>query len=476
MFKLTIIGLGIDENDITKKALDIIKGAEKLVVRTFHTFSFNAVKNLNKKVISLDSVYEKSRNFNTLNLNLAKEVLNLLKTEDVVYLVDGSATEDNSCKELLKRHKNCEIISGVSNKDKCLERLKISTTNVSSLSAYDVLCDCEFSLPAVIYAVDSKNIASDIKLKLFSLVGEEFDVFVASNDFTKKVKIYELDRLSTYDYSTSIYIPFIELTKKQRFTYNDLLEILRILRGENGCMWDREQTPKSIEKNLLEETYELLDAIEKDDDEQIIEEAGDVLLQVAFYTIFGEESLRYDSGDILSGVCLKLITRHTHVFGSDVAKNQEEALISWNKNKAVEKGYKSGYEYIDSIPKNLPSLMRAEKVGSRAKKYNFDFNNVEETYAKILEELEEVKQAVKNNNFDEIESECGDLLFSVVNTVRKLGVDAETALNRSTNKFIMRFKKLEEYLIKNSKDMKEMTIEELDKYYEMLKKESVNGN
>ena len=400
----------------------------------------------------------------------------MLKTENVTYLVDGSAMEDSSVKELLKRVKNPKIIAGVSAKEKCLERLKVVETSCASISAYDVLGDLEISFPSVIYAIDSVKIASEIKLKLMNLVGEDIEVYISSNDFTKKIPLYELDRLKFYDYSTSLYIPYTQLTKKQRFNFNDLIEILKVLRSENGCPWDRVQTPTSIEKNLIEETYELIDAIESGDDDKIIEEAGDVLLQVAFYILFGEESGRYNSVDVISNICSKLITRHTHVFGKDVATNKDEALDTWNKNKAVEKGYSSAYEYIDSVPKNLPSLMRAQKVGSRAGKYNFDFNNVEETYKKVLEELEEIKQAVKSGSKEEIEKECGDLLFSAVNTVRKLGVDAETALYKSTEKFIRRFKRLEEYLLKHNKNMKDLKIEELDIYYDMLKSETVDGN
>ena len=476
MHKLTVIGLGCDKNDITLSGLNAIKGAEKLVVRTMRTLSFDVVKDLNKEVISLDYVYEKSRSFNTLNVNLAKEVIKLLNDYDVCYLVDGSATEDLSTKEILKRVKDAKIISGVSAKEKCLERLKISTTSCASLSAYDVLLDEEFSFPAVIYAIDSVKIASELKLKLMNLIGEETIVYLASNDFTKKIPLYELDRVKKYDYSTSLYLPSVELTKKERFTFNDLLKILEILRSENGCPWDREQTPKSIEKNLLEETYELLDAIESDDDDKIIEEAGDVLLQVAFYILFGEESGRYNAEDVLTNISSKLITRHTHVFGQDKASNGEEALSTWTKNKAIGKGYNSAYEYVDSVPKNLPALMRAQKVGSRAGKYNFDFNGVEETYLKVFEEIEEIKNAVKLGDKEEIEKECGDLIFSVVNTVRKLGVDAETALIKSTNKFVNRFKRLEEYLIKNGKDMKQLKIEELDRYYDQIKLENTNEN
>ncbi len=476
MNSLVIIGLGLKEGDLTLNGLNEINKSQKLVVRTNKTLSYNTVKDMKKEIVSLDYVYEKSRNFNTLNKNLCKEIINMLKTQSVTYLVDGSAVEDTSVQMLLKRVKNAKVIAGVSAKESALERLKISKTNCHTISAYDILSKEEFSFPLVVYAVDSKKIASEIKLILSNLIGDEVDIYLTSNKITKKIKLFTLDRQSEYDYSTSIFIDSEVLTKKQRFTFNDLLKILEILRGENGCPWDKVQTPKSIEKNLIEETYELLDAIEQDDDEKIIEESGDVLLQVAFYILFGEESFRYNREDVLSNVCSKLITRHTHVFGADKANSGEEALKTWNNNKAKEKGYQNGYEYIDSVPKNLPAVMRAQKVGSRAQKYNFDFANVEQTFSKILEEIEEIKTAIKNDSFSELEKECGDLLFSAVNTVRKLGVDGETALIHATNKFINRFKLLEEEVIKSGKNMKELSIEELDKIYEKVKLRCKNGN
>ncbi len=476
MNSLVIIGLGLKEGDLTLNGLNEINKSQKLVVRTNKTLSYNNIKDMGKEIVSLDYVYEKSRNFNTLNANLCKEIINILKTKSVTYLVDGSAVEDSSVQLLLKKVKNAKVIAGVSAKESALERLKISKTNCHTISAYDILSKEEFSLPLVVYAIDSKKIASEIKLILSNLIGDEVDIYLTSNKITKKIKLFELDRQIEYDYSTSIFIDSEVLTKKQRFNFNDLLKILEILRGENGCPWDKVQTPKSIEKNLIEETYELLDAIELDDDDKIIEEAGDVLLQVAFYILFGEESLRYNREDVLTNICSKLITRHTHVFGNDTANSGEEALKTWNKNKAIEKGYQNGYEYIDSVPHNLPSVMRAQKVGSRAQKYNFDFNSVEETFSKIIEEIEEIKTAIKSGNFEEIESECGDLLFSAVNTVRKLGVDGETALIRATNKFINRFKLLEEEVINSGKDMKNLTLEELDKIYENVKHRGENGN
>ena len=466
---ITIIGLGFEDGDLTIRAKNLINESEKVVVRTNKTKSFSCLKDYKGEIVSLDFVYEKSKNFNTLNKNLAKEILKLSKTEKVVYLVDGSATEDSSVKEILNSKAKVEIISGVSISSSCLAKLGESTTNVTTISAYDVLFKEQFSLPAIVYAIDDSGLASEIKLILSDLIGEECDCKIISGGKVESIKIYELDRLSNYDYSTCLYVKNSPLVNKQRFNYLDLIEILKVLRGENGCPWDKVQTPTSIEKNLIEECYELIDAIENNDTEQIIEEIGDVLLQTAFYVLFGEEDGSYTVSDVLSGVCLKLISRHTHVFGQDKASDSQSALANWNKNKIIEKGYETNADYLNAVPKNLPSVLRAQKVGSRAGKCNFDFDNVEQVFSKIYEEIEEIKSAIKSGNSALIEEECGDLLFSAVNVVRKLDVDGETSLYHSTDKFISRFKKLEDEVLKDGKDISSLTAKELDEYYNKVK-------
>ena len=469
MNKITLIGLGLDEGDITLNALNALKDATCVVARTGDALSFKTLKNLNINAVTLDEVYKKSRNFDTLNKNLAKQIIELAKTTPVVYAVDGSVSEDASCKAILQKCKNVQVFSGVSATTKCLERLKISQVSICGVSAYDYINGFKATYPLVIYALDSREIASQVKLMLGQAVGEEVGIFVTDNKGSKKVKVYELDRLKNYDYSTCAYIENKHFLKKQRFEFSDLIDITKALRGENGCPWDREQTPKSIEKNLIEETYELIEAIESDDDTMIIEELGDVMLQTAFYLVFGEENGRYDYYDVLSGICSKLISRHTHVFGTDKAKDSESALDTWNKNKAVEKGYQNGTEYLKSVPKNFPSVMRAQKVGSRAGKQGFDFENENQVIDKIYEEINEVKLAIDKKDKEEIKKECGDLLFSVVNLVRKLDVDGETALNYSTEKFITRFSRLEQEVEKRGLQMNKLTQTQLDDIYNSLK-------
>ncbi len=472
MNKINLIGLGSDYGDLTLKAFDIIKNSQKVVVRTNLTKSFSQIKKIKEDVVSLDYVYLKSKNFDTLNKNLAKEVINMSKDGEITYLVDGCAVEDRSVCEILKRHKNVNLIAGVSNMSKCLEKLNVSLSSCSLYTAYDLLKGESLSLPAVIYNIDNVHVASEIKLKLINEVGEDVKINVVSNEINKKIEVFKLDRLKIYDYSTSIYIPKISLIDKQRFDFSDLLEILRILRGENGCPWDKVQTPDSIKINLIEECYELIDAIESKDDDKIIEETGDVLLQTAFYILFGEEENAFTKKDVLSNLCQKLITRHTHVFGKDKASDADSALSNWNKNKGIEKGYQNDTEYLRSVPRCFPAVIYSQKVGGRASKCGFDFEDVREVFSKIYEEIEEVKSAVLKNDVKEIEKECGDLLFSAVNAVRKLNVDGEIALKLSADKFVDRFERLEKAVLKDGKQIKNLSARELDKYYNLTKNEN----
>lgn len=470
MNEIIVVGLGVDEFDLPLVTEQLIKSHAVVVARTGEALSVKLLMQKYPNIKTLDSVYLKSRNFDTLNANLGKEILALAKETPVLYLVDGSCQEDNSVKYILKRAKNVKVISGLSHANKCLQRAGVIEPSFTCASAYD-LNTANLSLPLVVTAIDGFMLASQLKLSLTDRFGEEITAFVTSNTGVKKIKLYELDRLKSYDYSTCLYIPSLPLVEKERFDFNDLLKILEILRAPNGCPWDREQTEKTILKNVIEEAYELVDAVEKEDDEQIVEETGDLILQSAFYVIFGEEGYRYNRSDVLSGICSKLISRHTHVFGGDKAVKASDALSVWNNNKITEKGFETATEYLKSVPSAMPSIMRAEKVGKRAKKYGFDFEKFEDALSKLNEEIEELKTAKLSGDCVEIEKECGDVLFSAVNCVRLLGIDGEIALSRSTEKFINRFSLMENEVLKSGKSLTDLNLNELDKIYEKVKRD-----
>lgn len=256
---------------------------------------------------------------------------------------------------------------------------------------------------------------------------------------------------------------------KENYNVDDLVRIMEILRSEEGCPWDKEQTHDSIRNNFLEEVYEVCDAIDRDDKEDMKEELGDVLLQVVFHTQIEKEQNGFDLQEVADGVCKKLILRHPHIFGDVVAETSDKVLDNWDKIKMQEKGQESYTDTLKSVPKAFPSLMRAAKVQKRAKKANFDWEDVYEPLFKVGEELSELEEAIENGCPMSISEEFGDLLFAVVNVSRFIGVDAEEALARATDKFIDRFEKVEKVCIERGIDMKNSSLEELDSIWDEIK-------
>ncbi len=254
------------------------------------------------------------------------------------------------------------------------------------------------------------------------------------------------------------------------YTMNDLLEIMKRLRADDGCPWDRVQTHQSIKRSMIEEAYEAIEALDNNDDKMFANELGDVLMQVVFHARIAEERGAFNFNDVVNEICTKLIERHTHVFGDDKAGDESEALDAWEKNKKKEKGLKSYSDALVDVPKNFPALIRAEKVQKKAKSAGFDWENVDGAIDKIYEELDEVKSAMKSDNEEKINEEFGDLLFAVVNMGRFLKVDPETSLTDATNKFINRFIKMEKLAEGKNMKLDELSLSELDDLWEEVKK------
>ena len=261
----------------------------------------------------------------------------------------------------------------------------------------------------------------------------------------------------------------MEFLRKTKYSMNDLLQIMRILRAPDGCPWDKEQTHESIRKNFLEETYEVAEAIDNKDRELLKEELGDVLLQVVFHAQIEDELGVFSFDDVTDGVCKKLIERHPHIFGGIKADTTQEVLRNWEDIKQKQKGVKSHSETLLNVPGTLPSLMRCEKIQQRAAKSGFDYPKVDGAYSDMNSEAAELWQAIQNGCESEIEEELGDLLFSVVNVSRFVKVDAENALLKACDKFIRRFKKVEETAIKRGIDMQSSGIETLDILWKEVK-------
>ena len=257
------------------------------------------------------------------------------------------------------------------------------------------------------------------------------------------------------------------LLNTQKYDFDDLVEIVTVLRSNGGCPWDKEQTHKSLRRDFIEETYEVIEAIDTEDPKLLREELGDVMLQVVFHADIEHEEGRFDIDDVANDICVKLIHRHPHVFGELKLDNSADVLENWDKIKGEEKQRNTLTDKLRSIPPMLPALMRAQKVGKKAS--FFDFETVDAVYDKLYEEISEVKEAAESGDGDAVMEEMGDLLLTVTSLARKLGVDSEQSLFNATNKFIDRFERVENEVISMNKNIKEMDMTELDKIWEQIK-------
>ena len=257
--------------------------------------------------------------------------------------------------------------------------------------------------------------------------------------------------------------------KRDKLNFEDFVEIIRMLRAPGGCPWDREQTHKTIRNDFLEEAYEAADAIDNSDSEALCEELGDVLLQVVLHSQIAKEENEFDICDVIDTVARKMILRHPHVFGEVKVKDSAEVLSNWDKIKMDEKSMHSATDTLKSVPAAFPALMRAAKVQKRAAKVGFDWDEIEGPLSKLSEETDELKEAMKSGNSEEISEEFGDLLFAAVNVSRFLKVNAEESLNKATNKFISRFEKVEKLANERGIVMENTSLEELDKLWDEAK-------
>jgi MazG family protein len=245
--------------------------------------------------------------------------------------------------------------------------------------------------------------------------------------------------------------------------FNEFVQIVKRLRKE--CPWDKEQTNDSIKAATIEEAYEVVDAIDNKDYDELRKELGDLLLHVVFHTVIAEESNHFKIDDVIDSIQEKLIRRHPHVFGDKEVSGAEEVKTNWEEIKLSE----GRANLLDGMPPLLPALQRAHRIQEKVSKVGFDWEKKEDVWKKVIEEIEEMHQSEKDGTHDELESEFGDVFFALVNYARFLGVNPENALRKTNKKFIKRFGYLEEKITVSGRKLSESTLEEMDKYWEESK-------
>lgn len=464
---ITVVGMGYRDGDVSLKGAAIIDSADKVIVKTALTDTYKFFEDIEH--ITCDTIYENSEDFNALNENLARYVIENEKGA-TVYCVNGSGIDDRSVIILKQLLPDIEIVAGVGAEMDALKNTP--TTAYTAVSAYDIDDDFYFDTSKntlVIKDIDSDYIAGVVKAYLINTVGDEYTVTFFNGTNSVELPVYDIDRQGKYDYLTYIIVSPCPLIEKKVFAYQDLIAIMKGLRSEHGCEWDKAQTHESIRANAIEEAFELVDAINNDDIDNIVEEAGDVILQGAFHTVIGVEDGEFELQEVLSGLCTKLITRHPHVFGNVVAGTADEALASWTEAKAKEKKAKTAEEKLFKIADALPGLMAAEKIQKIASAEGLDFVDKKDAENKLVEEVKEFILADDAKK----EEEAGDILFSIVNILRLMGVKSELALHRTNEKFKNRIVYVLSEMKANQINSNEISIEEFDKLWQNAKEKGL---
>ena len=478
MGKIYILGLGPGNVDaLTLGVVNRIKSGDKNYLRTEKHPTVEYFKENNIYYESYDYVYENQENFEEIYEYIVKDLIN--KSEEyhaINYLVPGNPMIAERTVELLLNSENedleIEIFTAVSFIETIIELMGVDPIN--GLKIIDgigsKIKDVDINLDCIITQVYNNKVASDIKLILSQVYGDEYKVYLINNEGIlgkeeiHKIPVYELDRIHNIGSLTSIYIPKVDKIDKKIYSMADIIDTVEILRSENGCPWDREQTHKSLRACVIEEAYEVVEAIDSGDIDNLAEELGDLLLQVVLHSQIGLEEGEFNIYEVFTKLNEKMIFRHPHVFGEKKVEKSEEVVYNWNKLKFKDRNITTYTDTLKDVPR-LPALLRSFKVQARAREIGFDWENVRGALDKVKEEYYEVVEEIDNfkgGDVEKIEEELGDLLFSVVNVCRFLDINPEIALNKTINKFIERFEIMELKAVKMGIKLEDMTLEEMD--------------
>jgi tetrapyrrole methylase family protein/MazG family protein len=443
--------------------------AGRILLQTRNHPTATAILALGRPFDTMDDLYESATDFDVLNSSIANRLCN---AGDCVYVATGN----------IQSSQQPAILSAAEQKSITVEVLPhLSAGDVAfsnrarsiAISAHDLPLGLDPEQNYTLEEIDSARIAGEAKLLFSEYYPDEWAVFFASIQqngkyFVREIKLCELDRQKNYDATCLLYAPSCNYEQRTRHDFEDVMRIVRRLRAPNGCPWDREQTHVSLKNALLEECYELIDAIDEADDAHICEEMGDVLLQFALHAAIGEEQCAFTARDACTDLVEKLIYRHPHVFGTLRVGGSDEVLKNWDALKMTQRNQQTQTEVLKSVPKSFPALLRSRKVQKKAADVGFDWSSANDAFYKIGEETEELRLAIEQNS--NIEEEMGDLLFAVVNVARLLKLEPEFLLMDATDKFVSRFEQMEILAQQQGQFLKDLTFEEQDKLWEQAKK------
>jgi tetrapyrrole methylase family protein/MazG family protein len=487
MAKVTVVGLGPGSwSGLPLGTYTILeKQMEAGGAIFFRTERHPVTDDLRQKGIvftALDSFYEQGESFADVYQTITDHLLNAAKEQGhVVYAVPGHpGVAETTVQNLRRQGKEAgveiEIGPGHSFLDDLLVHVGADPADGMLLLDGTSLLPRQLnpSLNTVIMQVYSQDVASDVKLTLMEQYPDEYEVTVVralgveGEERVVTVPLYELDRLDFIDHLTSVFVPGTEdeaVVNRQMWKF---VEIIKALRDpDTGCPWDLKQTHQTLRKYVLEEAYEVADAIDRDDPFELCDELGDLLLQIVLHAQIGSEEGTFDIYEVIRSVSDKMIRRHPHVFGGGMeAETAEQVVQNWQEIKAQEKEEKgeAPQSILDDVPRSLPALTAALKLQKKAAKAGFDWDDISDVYQKVKEEINELQET--NDKSDEF----GDLLFAMINLARFLDVDPEESLARTNQKFRARFSYIEQRLREQGKSLEQSTLEEMDRLWNEAKK------
>ncbi|KIL39398.1 hypothetical protein SD70_20285 [Gordoniibacillus kamchatkensis] len=489
--RITVLGLGTgDESKLTIGCFNKLKSGLPLYLRTDRHPMVELLRRHGIGYTSFDGVYEEEAAFEAVYERIASRLLELAKASgsELLYAVPGHPMVAERTVQLLRERCPAvgvalDVQGGESFLDEAFIRF-----GFDPVEGFRLLDATNFDtrgfqphIHTLITQVYDTMTASDVKLGLMEVLPDDYRVVVghslgvAGEEIIQEVPLYELDRVVGYGNLSLVWVPRSEREELRNRSFERLQEIVEILRSPEGCPWDREQTHSSIRKNLIEETYEVLETIDDDDPEAMCEEMGDLLLQIMLHSQMEAEAGTFNVYDVVQAINEKLIRRHPHVFGELAARTADEALANWQQIKDEEKRRKgidpAQQSLLSGVPRDLPGLMKAYELQKKAAKVGFDWTDARDVVDKIEEELRELQEVMEPRGTAEQRlDELGDLLFAVVNLARFLKVDPEEALAATNRKFMQRFSYIEQKLRLSGRDFAQTDLPEMENWWQEAKK------
>lgn len=481
--KIFIVGLGPgSEAGISIGTIEKLKSGKPVYLRTQKHPVVKKFKDWGIIFQTLDHFYENSQ-FQAVYQQMVEFLLAEAETKgEIVYGVPGSPLVAEETVTRLKREGpsrgvEIEILPALSFLDELFSLLDLDPIyGLQIINGLEPVEEINIRYSLIVCQVYNRLIASQVKLNLMEYYSDEVLVKVVRAagvphlEKVQEVPLYEIDHLDWIDHLTTLYIPPQggPNRAKNQYPLDPLVDVMDRLLAPDGCPWDRKQTYSSLKRYILEEAYEVLEAIDENDMYKLCEELGDLLLQVVFNSALADREGKFNINDVVKGITDKMIRRHPHVFGDVTVSGAQEVLKNWEAIKAQEKGHEQPKSILGTVPKDLPSLMHAYKIQEKAAKVGFDWPDIQGAWIKIEEELAELERAVKGEG--QVYEELGDLLFAVVNVARFLKLNPEEALAATIRKFRSRFSYIENKILENGKTIEDYSLEELDRWWEEAKK------